>query len=108
MSPSELYRDKPLGLKGLHCFDNMQIGNCFQFRVLGSVEIFLGHHDTFLEKVLIDGDAVLLWHKHSAGEDNNYIVKTPEYTISTFIGQVKQNIQEKHRYYAIYHRKVTY
>lgn len=73
MSPSELFSDKTLGLKGLHCFDYMQVGNCFQFWVLGSVEILLGHHDTFLKKVLIDRDAVLLWHKHSAREDNDMV-----------------------------------
>lgn len=96
MSPSELFSDKPLRLKGLHCFDYMQVGNCFQFRVLGSVEILLGHHDTFLEKVLIDGDAVLLWHKHPARE-NNYMVKTPEYTIRNFAANTQATYTEKHQ-----------
>lgn len=64
VTPSKLLGDQTLGEEGLHCLDDMQIGNCLQFGVLGGVEVLLRHHDSLLEEELIDLVSVLLWHKH--------------------------------------------
>ena len=64
VSPGELFRDHSLGLERLTSFDDVEVGNALQFRMLGREMILLGDHHTFLEEVLEDGDSVLFGHQH--------------------------------------------
>lgn len=75
MSPCELRTNESLRLERLHCLDDMQVGNCGQFRVFWEVEVLFGHHNTLLEEVLIDGIAMLLWHEHAIENQSEREIK---------------------------------
>lgn len=64
--PGKLLLDVAARLERLHRLDDLQVDDGFEFGVFGRVVVLLGHHDAFLEQVLVDGDAVLFWHQHSA------------------------------------------
>lgn len=64
VAPGKLFLHEAAGLQGLHGLDDVQVGDGLQLGVLGRVEVLLGHHDSLLEEVLIDGDTMLLGHKH--------------------------------------------
>merc|ERR1719400_779110 len=64
VAPGELLLHIPTGLKASKSLDHLQVGDRFELRVLGGVEILLGHHHSLLEEVLVDGHTVLLGHQH--------------------------------------------
>merc|ERR1719493_436671 len=64
MAPSELLLHVTAGFKGSEGFNDLQVRNSLQLRVLGSVEILLSHHHALFEEVLVDGNTVLLRHQH--------------------------------------------
>merc|ERR1719153_1987960 len=64
VAPGELLLHIPTGLEASQSLDHLQVGDRFELRVLGGVEILLGHHHSLLEEVLVDGHTVLLGHQH--------------------------------------------
>lgn len=50
----------------LHGLNDMKVGDSLQLWVFRCVEIFLGHHNTFLEKEFVDSESSFLGHQHSA------------------------------------------
>lgn len=71
VAPGKLFLDEAARLQGLHGLDDVQVGHVLQLRMLRSVGVLLGHHNSLLEEELIDGDAMLLGHKHPA-EDKGF------------------------------------
>ena len=51
-------------ITNLHRLDDLEVGYALELRVLGSVEILLGYHNTLLEEVLVDRHPVLLRYQH--------------------------------------------
>lgn len=62
--PGELFLDEVSRLQRLHCLDDMEIGNVFEFRMSGSVEVLLSDQDSFSEEVLVHSDTMGFGHKH--------------------------------------------
>merc|ERR1712107_440931 len=60
VTPGKLLLHIPTGLEASQSLDHLQVGDRFELRVLGGVEILLGHHHSLLEEVLVDGHTVLL------------------------------------------------
>ena len=73
VAPGKLFLDEAARLQGLHGLDDVQVGHGLQLRMLRSVGVLLGHHDALLEEELIDGNAMLLGHKHPA-MDKEYVI----------------------------------
>jgi hypothetical protein len=63
--PGEAFGDVAARGQRLQSLDHVQIGHG-QLRVLNGHRVLLGHHDALGEQVLVDGNAVLLWHQHSS------------------------------------------
>merc|ERR1719209_1272407 len=64
VTPCELLLHIATRLQAGQGLDHLQVGNGFELRMLGGVEILFGHHHTLLEEVLVDGYAILLGHQH--------------------------------------------
>ena len=63
VAPGELLVDVATRLERLQGLDNVQVG-AVDLRVLGKVEVLLGHHDTLTEEVLVDRHTIYLWDQH--------------------------------------------
>merc|ERR1719422_2105579 len=63
VAPGELLVNKTARLQGLAGLDDMQVWYV-DIGVLSQMKIFLSHHDTLHEELLIDGYSVGLGHQH--------------------------------------------
>ena len=62
--PCKLFLYITTRLEAGQSFDDLQVGNCFEFWMFWSMGIFFSHHNSLTEKVFIDGHNVLLRHQH--------------------------------------------
>jgi len=53
----------------LHGFNDLEIGDTFQFGMFRCMIVLLRYHDSLLEEVLVDSYAILFWHQHSVSDD---------------------------------------
>lgn len=64
MPPCELFLNVSFGFQRLESFDNLQIGDGFQFRMFRGMVVFFGYQNTLFEEVFIDSNSVLFGHQH--------------------------------------------